>query len=548
MASKTIVASKGIVGQHSFLKEEAQAFASHINFTLKGDEYLNSRGYLPLDPNTDDLFRKIADGILLCKLINVAAPETIDERALNFPVEDGKALNPWEMTENQNVAINSAKSIGCQVVNIHANALMKAADDHKEYLVLGLVWQVVKVQLLSQITIKEHPELVRLLKEGEELVDMLKLPPEEILLRWINYHLKKQGQTRVVNNFSSDLSDGEVYLYVLNSIGKDACPMEEALSQDPETRARTAIENANNIEVPAFIQPGDILSGNKRLNLAFCAQIFNTRHGLEIDEAELKAVEEAFQAAGLEDEGDDAREERVFRMWMNSLNLGAERAEGPIMISSLFDDLSDGIAILEAMDKIQPGIVDWSKVTRDPAKLNTFRKVENCNYAVNIGKQLAFSMPGTGGKDLVDKNKKLVLGLVWQLMRMQTIQLLQQAGGGEVPKDADIIAWANEAAAAAGSQLKINSFKDITIADGLFLLDMLAFVEPRAINPEIVVRNPISTEDKITNARYVLSVARKLGVAIFCTFEDILEVKPKQILCLVAGIMTIAKQNAQLKK
>lgn len=48
------------------------------------------------------------------KLINYAVPDTIDERALNFPAP-GKELNAWEKKENQNVAINSARSIGCQV-------------------------------------------------------------------------------------------------------------------------------------------------------------------------------------------------------------------------------------------------------------------------------------------------------------------------------------------------------------------------------------------------------------------------------------------------
>ncbi len=46
-------------------------------------------------------------------------------------VSAGKPLNPWEMTENHNIVINSAKSIGCQVVNIHAKDLMHAAAEHR---------------------------------------------------------------------------------------------------------------------------------------------------------------------------------------------------------------------------------------------------------------------------------------------------------------------------------------------------------------------------------------------------------------------------------
>lgn len=40
------------------------------------------------------------------------------------------------------------------------------------------------------------------------------------------------------------------------------------------------------LEVPCFIQPEDIVRGNPRMNLAFCAQVFNTHPGLTITEAE----------------------------------------------------------------------------------------------------------------------------------------------------------------------------------------------------------------------------------------------------------------------
>ena len=37
------------------------------------------------------------------------------------------------------------------------------------------------------------PGLVNLLREGETLADLMKLGPEEILLRWVNYQLEKVG-------------------------------------------------------------------------------------------------------------------------------------------------------------------------------------------------------------------------------------------------------------------------------------------------------------------------------------------------------------------
>jgi hypothetical protein len=37
------------------------------------------------------------------------------------------------------------------------------------------------------------PEIMRLAKEGEELSDLVKLSAENILIRWMNFHLKNAG-------------------------------------------------------------------------------------------------------------------------------------------------------------------------------------------------------------------------------------------------------------------------------------------------------------------------------------------------------------------
>ena len=42
-----------------------------------------------------------------------------------------------------------------------------------------------------QISISNVPGLVNLLREGEELADLMKLSPEQILLRWVNHQLEK---------------------------------------------------------------------------------------------------------------------------------------------------------------------------------------------------------------------------------------------------------------------------------------------------------------------------------------------------------------------
>ena len=48
-----------------------------------------------------------------------------------------------------------------------------------------------------------------------------------------------------------------------------------------------------------------------------------------------------------------------------------------------------------------------------------------------------------------------------------------------------------------------------------------------------------SPEDLQLNAKYVLSVARILGAVVFCLWNDITEVKPKMILCLVGALAKV---------
>lgn len=72
----------------------------------------NTQDCLPI--NIELILFKFFSLIFYSKLINVAVPGTIDERAINVK----RVLNPWERNENHTLCLNSAKAIGCTVVNI----------------------------------------------------------------------------------------------------------------------------------------------------------------------------------------------------------------------------------------------------------------------------------------------------------------------------------------------------------------------------------------------------------------------------------------------
>lgn len=99
-------------------------------------------------------------------------------------------------------------------MNIDAHNLSKG----KPHLVLGLLWQIIRIGLFNQITLEHCPGLTSLLNDEERIDDLLKLSPEAILLRWVNYHLDRAGVARRCTNFQSDIMDSEVYSYLLKQI------------------------------------------------------------------------------------------------------------------------------------------------------------------------------------------------------------------------------------------------------------------------------------------------------------------------------------------
>ena len=156
---------------------------------LEGDADIGSR--LPIPTDTMQIFDECRDGLVLCKLINDSVPDTIDTRVLNKPLPH-KQLNAFQITENNNIVITSAKGIGCSVVNIGSSDIAEG----REHLILGLIWQIIRKGLLANVDIKLHPELYRLCEDGETIEDLLKLTPDQLLLRWFNYHLKQAGWHR----------------------------------------------------------------------------------------------------------------------------------------------------------------------------------------------------------------------------------------------------------------------------------------------------------------------------------------------------------------
>ncbi|XP_055823615.1 fimbrin-1-like [Solanum dulcamara] len=500
---------------HTISESEKASYVAHINSYLRDDPFLKQ--CLPIDPASNALFDLAKDGVLLCKLINVAVPGTIDERAINMK----RVINPWERNENHTLCLNSAKAIGCTVVNIGTQDLVEG----RPHLVLGLISQIIKIQLLADLNLRKTPQLVELVEDSNDVEELMGLAPEKLLLKWMNFHLMKAGYKKTVANFSSDLKDGEAYAYLLNVLAPEHCSPATLDVKDPTERANLVLEHAEKMDCKRYLDPKDIVEGSSNLNLAFVAQIFHQRSGLSTDSKKVSFAEM------MTDDELISREERCFRLWINSLGITS-------YVNNLFEDVRNGWVLLEVSDKVSPGSVNWKHATKPPIKM-PFKKIENCNQVVRIGKQLKLSLVNVGGNDFVQGSKKLILAFLWQLMRFNMLQLLKNLRSrfrGKEITDADILIWANKKVKNTGRTSKMESFKDKSLSSGLFFLELLSAVEPRVVNWNLVTKGE-SDEEKKLNATYIISVARKLGCSIFLLPEDIMEVNQKMILTLTASIM-----------
>jgi len=518
--------NSGIV--HSVRHSEQLAFTKWINQNLANDSDLNLSTNL-INPETKDLYTRCDNGLILCKLINFSVPKTIDERSMNKQ----KNMSIYQKLENLELALRSAEAIGCHVVNIRPNDINNA----KEHLILGLLWQIIQIGLFSEINLAHHPGLVLLLRDGETKEDLLKLTKEELLLRWMNYHLTRSDyQGKEIKNFSSDIKDSIPYTYLLKQISPgnlsppvNLNPLNE---NDLVRRAEKMLNEADKLNAREFVTSNDVVQGNPKLNMAFVANLFNTYPALDIiqeDETAEEIIEET-------------REEKTFRNWMNSMGVKP-------FVNYIYEDLSNGLIIFQLYDIIKPGIVDWKRVnnnlTSDKIKFKiNFLILDNCNYAIEIGKSKAmnFSLVGIAGSNLRDKDKMFTLALVWQLMRAYVLSLLQKlTTDGKVMKENSIIEWANNKLASAGKKSFIQSFQDPVISDSRVICDLVDSIKPNTIKYD-ELKTDNTNESKMDNARYAVSMARKIGARVFALPEDIVEVKQKMVMTIFATLMIIDLQ------
>ena len=195
----------------SYPLEEQIAYVKVINTLFLSD----ASTIFPINPETEDIFTVLADGIVLCKLINKISEGTIPEKDIS------KSTFPVFKNLNIQRAIDESKKLGCQDVNIGPFSF-----ERKEKIpILAFLWQLIKKIMIDSINFEKYPEMLKLLTEDEK-ANMNKngVTPEKLLLRWFNYHLKKDKSGISVNRFDCDeIKNANGYIVLFNKLNGKVC-------------------------------------------------------------------------------------------------------------------------------------------------------------------------------------------------------------------------------------------------------------------------------------------------------------------------------------
>ena len=108
------------------------------------------------------------------------------ENKINF---GGKRMSVFQHHENISLALKAMQKIGCVVVGIDSHTLQSSQG--KKWLVLGLLWQIIKKILLKNISVEKSNSKTQ----------------ESELLNWVNLVLEK------VIIFGSDKRQGNANLH-----------------------------------------------------------------------------------------------------------------------------------------------------------------------------------------------------------------------------------------------------------------------------------------------------------------------------------------------
>ncbi|KAJ2770180.1 alpha-actinin, partial [Coemansia nantahalensis] len=116
----------------------------------------------------------------------------------------------------------------------------------------------------------------------------------------------------------------------------------------------------------------------------------------------------------------EAVQSKTFTKWVNARL--AERALSEL--DNICTDFSDGTALVQLLEII--GDVSLGRFNRSPRM--RIQRIENVNLALDFIRSREIDLINIGAEDIVDSNRKLILGMVWTIILRFTIEDISEEG------------------------------------------------------------------------------------------------------------------------
>ncbi|CAL8080886.1 unnamed protein product [Calicophoron daubneyi] len=469
---------------------EKMAYCRYINKMLKNDA--DCRPYLPLDPFNEDLYKTTKNGIVLCKLVNASFPGAIDERAVH---KNAIIFYPSQMVDNVLLALTAAQCNGCPVADFTVDDLTNNTSLSR-CVILEVVWQIIKCGFFRRINLSEHPELCKLKLLEENVNDLKCIPPEDLLMRYVNFHLKFEGVDAHLNFIGVELADCVIYAHLLPAIapvtirGRLIPPDQVLLDDNIANRAKAVLQNLREMEADMFLCLNDFtdskvhLESRAKLHLATLAYLFCHFPGELVN-----------PRRNNEAPTNEPISELSSRNFVNSC------AVTPFA-THVCDNLRDGLITRQLFEILRSGSTTGLKfITEFDRSRKLAQFIYNNTNIVRLVQGYPLPLPHMDSEKLSKTDEACCLSLLLEILRAYITS--------DHYDEVELLRWTNEQLYRAGKSTELRSFNDRVIAEE----NLFAIVLNNLTNNMADSRN--LTSKKLNNAAYSISVAHKAGYPVF---------------------------------
>lgn len=200
-------------------------------------------------------------------------------------------------------------------------------------------------------------------------------------------------------------------------------------------------------------------------------------------------------------------QEKTFGKWLNS-KLKVRDLE----INNLVGDLSDGTILIHLLE-----ILSNESLGRYAAKPKLrVQRFENVNKALDFIKARRIQLTNIGAEDIVDGNRKIILGLIWTLILRFTISDINEEG---LSAKEGLLLWC---------QRKTACYEEVEVRDfsGSWN-DGLAFCALLDIHrPDLIDYDKLDKSDHRGNMQLAFDIAsREIGIPDLLDVEDVCDVQ-----------------------